>query len=364
MSRILAVWALIALPVRSAAADPAALERAREDCATELSMFCAERKDAVECLQEQRGALTSRCRSALDRPAGAPAAAAPASSGAAPAAAPVSGPPPGAVPVPGVANVWFDGEFSGPRQDLYPKFRDAIAAEVPGALRGVAELLGQPEYASAFPHPLTIRIEYDPTQENGLGGLDEDGPGGGGGLRMTFNMAHWEDCPSKPVLRSIVTHELSHAVLHDLVGEGRLSYVPQWFDEGLAMLAGGEPSRSITLESAYYHHGRDYPSKVSCPLDNGGQNLATMALLGDCYPFYLLAVQSLKESSSKALPDIVGDLRSGGSLQDAVSARTSMPWSAMERAAQESAQRAFKAMSPLSYVTGRGWWRQLRWCRG
>ena len=145
-----------------------------------------------------------------------------------------------------------------------------------------------------------IRIEYDPTQQKGLAAVSEGE--NGSGLRMIFNMAQWEDCPSKPILRSVVTHEMCHAVLNDLVRAGRVSHVPQWFDEGLATVAGGEPFRSISLDAAYYHYGSDYPGPVHCPFVSNSFELTGGGLLTDCYPFYMLAVQNIIESSPEALP--------------------------------------------------------------
>lgn len=353
---------LSALLAGGAAQAATSLERVRDDCATEISMMCAGRKDVLACLTGQRDYLTPRCRNALKEDSQSPAAPQPANAGdAVGSSAAVM--PQGASAVPGVGNVWFRDDYSGPLQGLYPKFRNAVGSEAPGALREVAKLLGQDGYAAAFPRPLVLRVEYDPTQQNGLGSLDPMG-NAREGQRVTFNMAYWEDCPSRPILRSVVAHEFAHAALHDLVGESGMTHVPQWFDEGLGMLAGGEPALSISLDAAYYRHGGGYPGALTCRLDNEGPGLLGGGLLTDCYPYYLLAVRHIVESSPEALPSLISDLRSGTAIEQAIPARTGLSWAAFEAAVDERVRRTFKRMSPLSRLTGRNWWRHVRWCRG
>jgi hypothetical protein len=335
-----------------------AFAQLHESCATEISMFCAGRKDLRACLREQGDNLTVKCADALSGRTGAPAVSPTAS-----AARAAVEPPSGGVPVPGVSGVWFEAGYAGPKQELLSGFQKAIAEAVPAALRRVSELLGQAEYSSGFSRPLAVRVEYDPTQQNGLGSLDPV-PDAGGRLRLTFNMAHWEDCPSRDILRSVVTHELSHAVLHDLLGEGEMSVVPQWFDEGLAMAAGGEPARSIALDAAYARHGKDYPGAVHCPFNNEGWGLAGAGLLTECYPFYLLAVERLTEASPSAVPDIIKDLRAGVPMESAVPARVGLGWGSFTTEAVERSHRVIGGKSVLSLVTGKNWWRHIRWCRG
>lgn len=329
-----------------------------EGCATEISMFCAGRKDLTKCLGSERNNLTPRC---LDALSGRSSATAAESSGKVQRAEAME-PPAGAVSVPGAGNVWFEAGYSGPKTELLASFQAAIGDEIPGALRLAAKLVGQPGYADGFARPVTVRIEYDPTQRNGLGGLDA-AEREGGGLRLTFNMAHWEDCPSRAIMKSVVIHEFTHAVLHDMLGNGELTFVPQWFDEGLAMLAGGEPSRSITLDAAYARHGRDYPGALHCPFSNEGYGLAGVGLLTDCYPIYLLAVERLSESSPEALSGIIKDLRSGIPMESAVPARAGLGWSSFIEATVERTHKVIGGKSVFAHLTGKGWWRQIRWCR-
>lgn len=334
-------------------------EHVRDECATEISMMCAGKKNVVACLVKLGDDVTVRCKNALSedpRPAAARLSftSTPESRAAAT--------PRGVTAVPGAGNVWFKDDYSGPRSGLYPGFREALSAEAPQALRKIAKLLGQPDYRSAFPRPLVLEVEYDPTQQRGLGSLDPSG-NRSEGQRVTFNMATWEDCPSRPIMRSVVTHEFTHAVLHDLVGDGEMAHVPQWFDEGLGMLAGGEPIEGIMLESAYYHHGRGYPGALACRLDNEGPGLMGVGLITECYPYYLLAVRHIEESSPEALPNVIADLRSGMAIEKSIPARVGVPWNAFEEAVENRVHRTYKWMSPLSQLTGRNWWRQVRWCR-
>jgi len=354
--------ALLSLALALAEARAASVpERVLEDCSAEISLLCAQSKAVVACLQEQRGDLTPRCQDALSvKPP--QAAQSPAARAGSPPAAGSAAPPRGVTAAPGVGNVWFAEGYSGPRPELYPQFRDAIASEIPEGLRKVADLLGQPGYREAFPHPLVIKVEYDATEQNGLGFLDGD-PYGDKGLQVTFNMAEWEDCRSRPILRSVVMHELAHAVLHDLIGGGRMSDVPQWFDEGLAMVAGGEPSRSIALDAAYYRYGTRYPKPMACRLDNGGPGLASAALITGCYSYYLIAVEQILESSPAALPRVVSDLAAGNAMGEAISAQAGQSWGSFEDTVRNRVRSTFKDMPPLSELTGRNWWRHLRWCR-
>lgn len=322
-------------------------------------MMCAGNKNVVACLVKLGDDVTVRCKNALSEQPALPSE--PQASKGAPGLT-VAVVPQSATAVPGAGNVWFKDDYKGPRPGLYPKFREALSAEAPQALREVAKLLGQSSYQSAFPRPLVLRVEYDPTQRNGLGYLDPTGDQREG-QRVTFNMATWEDCPSRPIMRSVVTHEMTHAVLHDLVGEGGMDHVPQWFDEGLGMLAGGEPAAGITLEAAYYRHGRGYPGALACRLGNDGPGLLGVGLITDCYPYYLLAVKHVAEASPQALPGVISDLRSGIAVEKSIPARLGVSWSGFEDAVDKRVRGTYKWMSPLSRLTGRGWWRHVRWCR-
>lgn len=334
-------------------------ERVSDECATEISMMCAGKKNVVACLVKLGDEVTVRCKNALSEEPRPEAArliftSTPESRGAA---------KPRGRAVAGIGNVWFKDDYSGPRPDLYPKFREAVSAEAPKALLEIAKLMGQPSYRSAFPRPLVFRVEYDPTQRSGLGYLDPSG-NSAEGQRLTFNLAYWEDCPSQPILRNVVTHEMTHAVLHDLVSEAGISHVPQWFDEGLGMLAGGEPFASISLNSAHYRHGSGYPGALTCRLENEGPGLLGGGLITDCYPYYLLAVRHIAESSPEALPGVISDLKAGIAIEKSIPTRLGVSWSAFEEAVEKRVRRTFKWMSPLSRLTGRGWWRHVRWCRG
>lgn len=336
-------------------------EQIRDECATEISMMCAGKKNVVACLVKLGDDVTVRCKNALsEQPVPSSASQATTTLVASGSSAIVV--PQGVLAVPGAGNVWFKDDYSGPRSGLYSGFRKALSTEVPQALQEIAKLLGQADYRSSFPRPLVLAVEYDPTQQRGLGSLDPMG-NRSEGQRVTFNMATWEDCPSRPIMRSVVTHEFTHAVLHDLVG-GELAHVPQWFDEGLGMLAGGEPVESIMLESAYYRHGSGYPGALACRLDNDGPSLMGVGLITECYPYYLLAVRHIAESSPEALPNVIADLRSGIAIEKSIPARVGVPWDAFEEAVENRVHRTYKWMSPLSRLTGRNWWRQIRWCRG
>ncbi|MCR4295462.1 MAG: hypothetical protein NUW21_07995 [Elusimicrobia bacterium] len=359
--RSVARAAVVGILFASGAVPAAALaEHVRDDCATEISLMCAGRKDIVPCLVKLGDDVTVRCKNALNEEPVPPSAPQVSRGADGPATTVV---PKGVTAVPGAGNVWFKDDYAGPRSGLYPDFRKALSAEAPQALQEVARLLGQPGYRSAFPRPLVLRVEYDPTQQGGLGSLDSTG-NRSQGQRVTFNMATWEDCPSRPIMRSVVTHELTHAVLHDLVGDGETAHVPQWFDEGLGMLAGGEPVAGIMLDAAYYRHGRGYPGALACRLDNEGPGLMGVGLITDCYAYYLLAVRHIAESSPQALPNVIADLRSGIAIEKSIPAHLGVPWSGFEEAVEDRVSRTFKWMSPFSRLTGRGWWRHVRWCRG
>lgn len=346
--------AVLALAAAGAGAAPS-MPSVRVNCALEIGVMCSGQAD-LACLEKRSADLTSRCKAALRRMP---------RHGAAylftniPGARDAFFSLKGAARVPGAGNVWFKDGYAGPGKEFAPRFRAAVEAEAPGALRDSASLLGQSAYASSFPRPLLLRLEYDATQRNGLAHLDA---GWKDGQLVAFNLAHWEDCPSSRVLGSVARHEFAHAVLHEAVG--RTSRVPQWLDEGLGMLAGGEPSEGIIVDGAYYRFGRGYPGELACRLDNDGPGLQGGGLLTDCYPYYLIAVRRIAESSPDALPKLVADLRAGVPVKKAVEARTGLSWAAFEEDVDARVRRAFKWKSPLSWVTGRGWWRQVRWCRG
>ncbi|PIR18833.1 MAG: hypothetical protein COV48_05360, partial [Elusimicrobia bacterium CG11_big_fil_rev_8_21_14_0_20_64_6] len=61
---------------------------------------------------------------------------------------------------------------------------------------------------------------------------------------------------------------------------------------------------------------------------------------------------------------VISDLREGIAIEKSIPTRLGVSWNAFEEAVEKRVRRTFKWMSPLSRLTGRGWWRHVRWCRG
>lgn len=265
--------------------------------------------------------------------------------------------------LPSLGNVLVDHGDPKAGGTQFPDFQNLVVGDLPAAIRTIAATLKQPRYSVSFVHPLVIRFENDPTSQEGEGHQQDLPSDQGWAQSLTMNHALWDQCPSKPLLHSLETHELTHAVLHDLLTDGKETPIPQWFDEGVATYVAGEPSLSIAVDASYYHFGPTYPPEsLKCSLASSG-NLSG-AMVNDCYVYFYFAVRFLEEKKAGALPKVIADLKAGDRLEQAVQKETGLDWGAYLIGVADYVDTQFHSMSFTKRLTGRNWWWYARWCRG
>lgn len=362
--------AAISIFFASGTAKAASIDQSIGDvCATEISMLCAGQEDIGACLKRQADDLTAKCRDAL--------------SGksqrrfdphiSSAAVLPIAASEPAEddegdeafssfrpAPMAGLRNIWIDQEAKGAAKPGYPKYQDMIVVETRIALRTIADRLTQPGYRAGFSHPLRIRAMFQPADDKH--GFSREMPSDKGwNQQVVFNMAMWDDCPSRPMAASVVRHELTHAVIHDALSGQKGNPLPLWFDEGVAMLLGGDPEETIALDVSYRVYGPDYTVKLTCQLDNFSN--ASNGGSFDCYPYYFLAVRYLDETFPGVLAKIIADLKTGQPIHASIEKRTGQDWMKFIMAVDDYVNTTYAGMSRVRKLTGRRWWWYMRWCQ-
>lgn len=333
--------------------------RIRSKCGNEIGLLCGGRRDVAACLDEQYNALTPPCRYAVlekdapptQMPAWAPAA--------------VARPAPPTVDATSArmpfqrALIEIQSNYEGKGSRGFKSLRALLEKSMPGTLSLVANGLGLPQYSAGMTQPLRIGFYYDPTSQEGLAhvGPSEEGSAA---QRMEFNLARWEDCPSEEQMRSILAHELTHAVLQDYL-YGRDYYnLPRWINEGLATLVGGEPMLTAKLDADYVQLVRKRKlGEGICSLDNDLENGRT---LPDCYARYYLAVHEITNSSPDEIGKLLANLRRDIPAEESIRLQTGANWSEFQGRVRARAKRTFDGMG--TWHMARHKLRMWFWCAG
>lgn len=304
------------------------------ECANEIGLFCASAGDVSACLKRNKAGLTVPCREALSGRVPTVAVPAPLAASAPPSRSPVR----------------LSEDYDGPPGPVFRALYAIISAELPKAQRQVAETLGLPEYSEGFIHPLTVRIVHDPTGPEGAVVVKD------AGLELRLNAAALENCHARPYVRSILLHEMSHAVLRDLVFEHD-EPPPQWFDEGLATFVGGEPALGLTFDTALRRFGRGgFPS--ACELRSTTEGAVSEGIVMECYAYYAVAAGRL----SQALPRILKGLAGPQGLEAAIQRETGLDSAAFRARVKADADRELNDLPWWRRFRG-NWWQTLVVCR-
>ena len=123
-------------------------------------------------------------------------------------------------------------------------FAREVAALLPAAIAQVEAVHGRP-----FAHPAVVGVYATPAAYAAANGLDSTGP-----LGVTIfgrvNLSPKLFGPQHQRLRAILTHELSHAHIQGWIGGyGADLYLPNWFKEGLAVMASGGGGAEFVSEA-------------------------------------------------------------------------------------------------------------------
>jgi hypothetical protein len=128
----------------------------------------------------------------------------------------------------------------------------AVSAQLPAAIARIEAVHGRP-----FAHPVTVGVYATPDTYGAANGSGSTRPAG-----VTFfgrvNLAPALCSSQRERLPAILTHELSHAHIQGWVPGSAFIRLPNWFKEGLAVMAsggGGAENASEDEARAAIQHG-------------------------------------------------------------------------------------------------------------
>ncbi|MDX1762871.1 MAG: peptidase MA family metallohydrolase, partial [bacterium] len=128
------------------------------------------------------------------------------------------------------------------------------------------------------------------------------------------------------LLDRVVTHEYTHAVLHQMTG-GR---IPTWLNEGLAQYFEGEADGNHARNAAYIQKTQDY---IPLPNLEGSflrmdANTASVAYTQS----YTLVEQIIENHGIYAIQKLLSDLGDGAEMDEALTAAVGMDYAGLEEA--------------------------------
>jgi hypothetical protein len=121
-------------------------------------------------------------------------------------------------------------------------FARDVAAVLPDAIARVEAVHGRP-----FAHPVIVGVYATPeayATANGLGSTVPVGVTAFGEVNLSPKLFR----PQHQRLRTILTHELSHAHIQGWIGGYEYLYLPKWFKEGLAVMVSGGGGAELVSE--------------------------------------------------------------------------------------------------------------------
>jgi hypothetical protein len=117
-----------------------------------------------------------------------------------------------------------------------------VSVMLPSATARIEAVHGRP-----FAHPVTVGVYATPEAYEAANGLASSRPVG-----VTFagrvNLSPVLFTRQRQRLAVILTHELSHAHLYGWIGGVAFIYLPNWFKEGLAVMASGGGGAELVSE--------------------------------------------------------------------------------------------------------------------
>lgn len=244
------------------------------------------------------------------------------------------------------SNIAFDSNYDLFYQDQVRVLLPRAQAIIPRAYKRIVR-----RWKLDYPglvHPLTVQFQEVPSETLRrwkVSYLETIGAGEDLHFRLVIDIGSYIEHPDED-LSVILTHEMAHAVLHDVEAGPHAAAIPPWFDEGMA--------RSVTRE------GRERVLQDIWSLDESGQSLLLCDLDGpvdefahgpfnaSCYPEYYLAVQRLKQlGGAQSLPKLITGLREGKNMTDLIPAVTRMDWLAFKDDVARYANAIFAGSKPI-----------------
>jgi len=232
-------------------------------------------------------------------------------------------------------------EYDGNHKDDFTAYFDRVRLLVNQAQLEDSVRLGLLQYHEGFEYPLVIHFQDGSPAgaEYALAYVQLLQTPYGFAQELVVNLDAISAGP-KQDFDKIFYHEMTHAVLNDVVGGEASTKIPHWLQEGLAQYVSGEGDDRVTQAAQQYK--KSQVQALLCDL-NG-------AYTGNAYPQYYLAIKSLEDKHSvNAVQALVRELIEGKSVTDAVEDSTGMTWEKFQEEVREYSLNVLKDKAKPDY---------------
>lgn len=232
-------------------------------------------------------------------------------------------------------NVTFDESYDPFYQEQFHHLLPRIKAAVPRAYHHVVKLWSL-EDQEGLQHPLKVQIKEVPSKTLGrweAGFVEARGSGSQLQQKLVIDIQSYMQHPEED-LNVLVTHEMAHVVLMDVISGSQAASIPPWFNEGLAQSTTREGFDRVKNDIRNLSVSGLKP--IVCDLEGPIDEFAHGPFNGGCYPEFYLAVRRLEQKGGRdTIPKIIRGLREGTPLRDLIQSLTHMDRTAFR---EETAQ--------------------------
>jgi len=224
-------------------------------------------------------------------------------------------------------------DYAGRHQEEYITQFDRVRLLVRQAQVEVSARLGLIQYKEGFQYPLLIRFDdgAPPGVEHALAYVQLMQNNGSFAQQLVVNLDATAVNPMD--FDKIFYHEMTHAVLNDVVGGEASGKIPHWVQEGLAQYISEEGKDRVIEEAQSVKKSQAHFLLA----DLEGPYTAR------AYPQYYLAIEYLNEKHTvNAVQALVRNLILGKSTVDAVEDSTGLPWAKFQDEVREYSLKVFQ----------------------
>ena len=246
-----------------------------------------------------------------------------------------------------LSNLTFDEEYDvfyqEPFHVILPRAKDIV----PRAYRRVIRQWGL-EDSGGLGHPLLVQIkQLNSKTIRRWEAAYVESRGSGNNLRqsLVIDIGAYVENPDED-LNLVITHEMAHVSLMDVIAGPQAAPIPPWFNEGLAQSVTREGRDRVKADIASLRQTDAH--LLLCDLDGPLDEFAHGPFNGGCYPEFYLAVRRLEQlGGPQTLRKAITGLRQGVKLPDLTPSLTGMDWSFFKREAEHYTDDVFAGLKPV-----------------
>lgn len=248
-----------------------------------------------------------------------------------------------------LSNVTFDEDVDPFYQDQTRVLLPRIKETIPRAYDQITRQWGITLH-DGLAHPVTVQLKEIPSetlQRRVAAYVRPEGFGDNFHQTLVLDIGAYMQNAHEDV-EIIITHEMSHVILHDIESVNPGMRIPPWFDEGLAQSASAEGHKRVQSDiwGLHYTHAPLLLCDLDGPVDEFANGPST--LNSGCYPEYFLAVQRLRQMGGPhTFRTVIERLRAGEGMHPIVQSLTGMDWPSYKKEVEDYAGKVFSGSKPI-----------------